>query len=317
VSRPGYPYAEQQWADERAPGAPGTTTAAPEFTDSQPAPTTRNRVDAWMDVEFSFFGKKVRRRTVALWLLRWPAFFGMFFIARAVLTGNGAVLNADEADVLGTSSEINLIMMLLVTPMITITGQHWFQSLRRWYGVMFGLTALTDAANAAITTSFAGGVLGRLSGHVFLIVGFTMVALLIPLVATGNNWAQRRLGRYWKPLHKLTYVVWGLLWLHLALLEGLGFQSGANGSGNCPPCDGIPVMHQRLYQLTEASLFLLVVRLPPVKRWIVAQQRAGQQWLVYVALTPLFLLFMLGFTFIINEEIFKGGFALQLKQTDE
>lgn len=313
MSRPGtgLPYAEEEWPD-------GWPVETPDRPVAQRTPSIRrNRVDAWMDQEFLFLGRSIKRKTVALWLFRWPAFLGMFFIARAVITGNGAVLNADEADVLGTSSEINLVMMLLVTPMITVTGQHWFQSLRRWYGVMFGLTALTDAINAAITTSFAGGVFGRLAGHIFLVVGFTMVALLIPLIATGNNWAQRKLGRYWKSLHKLTYVIWGLLWVHLALLEGFGFQSGANGSGNCPPCDGVPIMHQRMYQLTEVSLFLLVVRLPPVKRWIAGQEKNGQQWLVYVALTPLFLLFILGFTFIINEEIFKGGFALQLKQTDE
>lgn len=267
-----------------------------------------------MDQEFMFLGRGVKRQSVVIWMLRIPAFLGMFFIARAVLTGNGGVLNSDEADVLGTSSEINLIVTLLITPMITITGQHWFTSLRRWYGVMFGLTALTDAINAAITTEFAGGVFGRLAGHSFLLVGFTMVCLLVPLIATGNNWAQRKLGRYWKPLHKLTYVIWGLLWLHLALLEGFGFQTGTNGPGSCPPCDGIPVMHQRLYQLTEVSLFLLVLRLPPVKRWIAAQQKAGQQWLVYVAITPLFLLFILGFAFMLNEEINRGIAALQLQQ---
>lgn len=315
MSRPGsrLRYADEDWPDEWPAQVPGQAGQK-----GGPRPSSRrNRVDAWMDQEFSFLGRRVKRQTVALWLLRWPAFLGMFFILRAVLTGNGAVLNADEADTLGTSSEINLILMLLVTPMITVTGQHWFKPLRRWYGVMFGLTALTDAVNAAITTSFAGGVFGRLAGHIFLVVGFIMVALLIPLIATGNNWAQKKLGRYWKKLHKLTYVIWGLLWLHLAILEGFGYQSGTNGSGNCPPCDGIPIMHQRMYQLTEVSLLLLVLRLPPVKRWIEAQHKAGQQWLVYVAITPLFLLFILGLTFIINEEIFKGGFALQLKQTDE
>jgi DMSO/TMAO reductase YedYZ heme-binding membrane subunit len=317
VSRPGsrLPYADEDWPDEWPAQAPEREQPGQKAV---PRPSSRrNRVDAWMDQEVMLLGHSVKRQTICLWLLRWPAFFGIFFIARAVLTGNGAVLNADEADTLGTSSEINLIVMLLVTPMITITGQHWFKPLRRWYGVMFGLTALTDAANAAITTSFAGGVFGRLAGHIFLVIGFIMVALLLPLIATGNNWAQRKLGRYWKPLHKLTYVIWGLLWLHLAILEGFGYQTGPNGSGNCPPCDGIPIMHQRMYQLTEVSLFLLVLRLPPVKRWIEAQQKAGQQWLVYVAITPLFLLFILGFTFIVNEEIFKGGFALQLKQTDE
>jgi DMSO/TMAO reductase YedYZ heme-binding membrane subunit len=308
-------YADDQWPDapDETPQAPAAGVKAREPR----ASTKRNRADAWMDQDIMILGRAIKRQTIAIWALRLPAFFGWFFILHPVLTANGPVLNADEADVLGTQSEINLILCLLITPLITITGQHWFASLRRWYGVMFGLTALSDATTAAITTQFAGGVFGRLAGHSFLLVGFTMVCLLLPLIATGNPWAQRKLGRYWKALHKLTYVIWGLLWLHLALLEGLGFQMGTNGSGNCPPCDGDPIMHQRLYQLTEVSLFLLILRLPPVKRWIAAQQKAGQQWLVYVAITPLFLLFMLGFTFILNEEFFKGGFALRNLQTTE
>jgi hypothetical protein len=43
-----------------------------------------------------------------------------------------------------------------------------------------------------------------------------------------------------------------------------------------------------------------------VKRWIVARQKEGRNWLVYVTVAPLFLLFVFGFTFILNEEFFKG-----------
>jgi hypothetical protein len=49
-----------------------------------------------------------------------------------------------------------------------------------------------------------------------------------------------------------------------------------------------------------------VLRLPPVKRWIAARQKEGRNWLVWAAVVPLFTLFVLGFIFIINEEIFKG-----------
>lgn len=312
MSRPGarLRYAEDDWRDE-------WPAEAAERQDAPRTTTKRNRADAWMDQEFTFLGKNIKRQTAVLFFLRIPAFAGMFFIARDIFAANGPVLNADEADVLGTSSEINLMITLLITPMVTVTGQRWFVPLRRWYGVMFGLTAVTDATTAAITTDFAGGVFGRLAGHSFLVVGLTMACLLVPLIATGNSWAQRKLGRYWKPLHKLTYVIWGLLWLHLALLEGLGFQTGTNGSGNCPPCDGDPIMHQRMYQLTEMSLLLLVLRLPPVKRWIAEKQKAGEQWLVYTAVLPLFLLFMVGFTYIVNEEIFKGTFAIRGLQTNE
>jgi DMSO/TMAO reductase YedYZ heme-binding membrane subunit len=128
--------------------------------------------------------------------------------------------------------------------------------------------------------------------------------LVVPLLLTGNPWAQRKLGRYWKRLHRLIYVIWALLACHLMLLEGFGFESGQNGSGFAG--DGDPVFHQRFYQYSACSLFLLVLRVPPVKRWIAARQKEGRGWLVWVTIAPLFALFVLGFIFIINEEIFKG-----------
>ena len=115
---------------------------------------------------------------------------------------------------------------------------------------------------------------------------------------------QRKLGRYWKRLQQLTYAIWGLLAAHLILLEGIGFERGDNGSGFAG--DGDAIFHQRLYQYSACSLFLLILRLPPVKRWIVARQREGRNWLVYLTITPIFALFVFGFIFILNEEIFKG-----------
>jgi DMSO/TMAO reductase YedYZ heme-binding membrane subunit len=188
--------------------------------------------------------------------------------------------------------------------MVTLTGQRWFVPLRRWYGIMMAFTAFGDALAAGITDNFAGGVFGRLAGHVFELMGFMMVLLLIPLLITGNPWAQRKLGKYWKVLHRLTYAIWALLAFHLILLEGLGFESGQNGSGFAG--DGDPIFHQRFYQYSAASLFLLLLRLPPVKRWIAARQQEGRNWLVWVTIAPIFALFLVAMIFIVNEEIFKG-----------
>ena len=274
-----------------------------------------NPVDAWMDAETRFLGRDVKRQTLWLWALRMLAFVPLVFMSPAIFTLDSAVFAGVEADVFGTGSMMLLMLTLLISPLSTITRQRWFVPLRRWYGVMFAVTAFTDATAASITTNFAGGVFGRLAGHSFLLAGFTMIVLLIPLFLTGNNLAQRWLGRYWKVLHKLTYVIWGLLFLHLALLEGLGFQHGTNGPSNA--VDGNPIMHQRVYQLTACSIFLLVFRLPPVKRWVTEQQRAGREWKVYLAVTPLALLFVLGFAFMLNEEIAKGTGAFLLHAEDD
>lgn len=280
------------------------------------APKVRaTSVDAWMDTEVRLLGTYVKRRVIALCVLGAPAFLPIFFASRAIITRNGAALDASEADVLGSGSEILLLCTLLVTPLVTATRQRWFVPLRRWYGILMACTAFTDAIVAAITTSFAGGVFGRLAGHTFLLVGFVNVMVLVPLFLTANHTAQRWLGRYWKPLHRLTYVVWGLLVLHLVLLAGLGFQQGTNGPSS--GVDGTPVFHQRAYQILACSLFPFVLRLPPVKRWVEAKHKQGRGIVVFWAVLPMVLLFLLGFAYIVHEEIVKGQALFSLSTGDD
>jgi methionine sulfoxide reductase heme-binding subunit len=273
---------------------------------SEPLKADKSRLDEWMEVTFKFGGSKIKRKAVALVILGAPALIPFFLMMPAYLTVNQNTIGVSVDDTLGTGAALCLFACLLVTPMSTITGQRWFVPLRRWYGIMMGCTALGDAISAGITDNFAGGVVGRLAGHVFELMGLMMAMIVIPLLLTGNPWAQRKLGKYWKRLHRLIYVIWGLLFLHLLLLEGAGFQPGATTNGSGFPGDGDPIFHQRLYQFGACSLFLFTLRLPPVKRWIVARQREDRNWLVYVTVAPLFVLFVLGFSYLVNEEFFKG-----------
>jgi sulfoxide reductase heme-binding subunit YedZ len=270
-----------------------------------PPRKTRSAVDAWMEQGLRLTGWPISRRKVALVLLGAPALLPVTFMAPAIITANTSTMNSSVADVLGTGGEALLLLTLLITPMVTVTRQRWFIPLRRWYGILFAITVITDATIASITTDFAGGVIGRLAGHTFLLIGFTMVLLSIPLLAIANGPALRWLGRYWKPLQRLTYVIWALLFVHLALLFGFGIGTGESS-------DGDPIFHQRLFQLAACSIPLLILRLPPIRRWVVRQQQAGRQLVVYILLMPFVLLFALGFCFIVNEEIFKGVAAFSL-----
>jgi hypothetical protein len=104
--------------------------------------------------------------------------------------------------------------------------------------------------------------------------------------------------------------VWALLLVHLALLEGVGFQRGLNGSGHGP--DGLGPFHQRLYQLAACSVFLLMLRLPSVKRWVADKQSQDKQRVIWLAVAPLIALSLLAFAFIVHEELFKGVALLRL-----
>lgn len=265
------------------------------------SPKRGKRVDDWMEVEFKFGGSRIKRKVVALVLLGGPGVVPLFFCLPALLTVNHNTFQIAVDDVLGTGAELSLFLCLLVSPLITLTGQRWFFPLRRWYGIMMACDGLGDATAAGIFDNFSGGFFAKLTEHTFTLVGLLMVMLVIPLLLTGNNWAQRKLGRYWKTLHKLIYVIWGLLAIHQLTL--FGFQPGiqVGGAG-----DGDIVFHQRFYQYSACSIFLLTLRLPPIKRWIAARQSEGRNWLVNLAVLPIFALFVFGMIFIINEEIFKG-----------
>jgi DMSO/TMAO reductase YedYZ heme-binding membrane subunit len=164
---------------------------------------------------------------------------------------------------------------------------------------MFAVVGLADSVTASITGDFAGGVVGRVAGHTFLVTGFLIILLALPVLVTANTPAQRTLGRYWKRVQRVTYVIWGMVVLHLLLLDGFGPFGGPQG-------DGAPVFHQRFYQAMVISFPLVILRLPPVRRWITEQRAAGQQWKVWTAVMPLAALYVLGFAFLINEEIFTG-----------
>ena len=276
-------------------------------TGRQAQPVRSRSVDSWMSEDLVFSAGSIKKQSIALFLLRLPAFIPLIFVLRGWLSLNAKeVLTNTEADVLGTGGEICFFIAVSITPLITVTGQRWFAPLRRWYGIMFAVIGIADASTAAITTDFAGGVFGRLAGHTFLITGFLVVLIALPLLATANTPAQRKLGRYWKRLQRMTYLIWAFIVLHLLLLDGFTPFGGSQG-------DGDPIFHQRFYQAVAISIPLVILRLPPVKSWITDQRRAGQQAKVWLTVMPLAVLFLIGFAFIINEEIFTGTMAITLR----
>lgn len=262
---------------------------------------------AWRTESLSFSAGTIRKQSLILILLRLPAFIPMLFMLRGWFSLNqDLVLTKTEADVLGTGGEICFFIAVSITPIITLTGQQWIAPLRRWYGIMFAVIGIADATTAAITTEFAGGVIGRLAGHTFLLSGLFIVLLALPLLATANTPAQRKLGRYWKTLQKTTYVIWGFIVLHLLLLDGFGTFGAADG-------DGDPFMHQRFYQSVAISIPLVVLRLPAVRRWILDKRAEGKGWQVWWTLAPLIALYAIGMFYIINEEIFTGTMILTIR----
>ena len=203
-----------------------------------------------------------------------------------------ANVSASTADVLGTSTFLIFILMLAVTPIETMTGWRWHVVLRRDYGIAMFATAAFDLTLAAISTgdTFPGTVLTHIGGHTFLLAGTLSTLLLIPLVATANRPAQRWLGRHWKAIQRLTYVVWGTVLLHLLLLFGLSTIF--------------------LYAVA-VSIPLAVIRIPSVRHWWTSARRTGSRRVARaVAAVALVAVFSAGFVPLASELAQKGFAAV-------
>jgi DMSO/TMAO reductase YedYZ heme-binding membrane subunit len=259
-----------------------------------------------MGEDFIFSALVIKKQSLILLLLRLLAFIPWIFVARGWFSLNEKdSLTNTEADILGTGGEIAFFLAVSITPLITVTGARWFAPLRRWYGIMFALIGISDATTAAISTDFAGGVFGRLAGHTFLVTGLFIVLMAIPVLATANTPAQRRLGKHWKSIQRVTYALWALIVIHLLLLDGFKPFGASEG-------DGDPVFHQRFYQAVAISLPLVILRLPPVKRWCISKRADGQQWKVWLLVAVIGVPYVVGMIYIINEEIFTGMMCLTM-----
>ena len=119
-------------------------------------------------------------------------------------------------DTLGKTAINMVLITLLVTPVREIAGNANLIRLRR----MLGLFAFFYALMHFIVYA---GPFQELSWYAiakdilkrpFITVGFLAFLLLLPLVITSTNKMMRRLGRRWRTLHRLIYLIAMLAVLH-------------------------------------------------------------------------------------------------------
>ena len=244
------------------------------------------------------------RTTVALWTVRSLLLIPLVLMGPELLAGVTrrpdavAHLSTSTADVLGTSTFLAFVLMLTISPVQVVTGWRWHVPLRRDFGIGMFAIATLDLALAALTTddTFHGGFFDRVGGHTFLFVGTLSTLLLVPLALTANRRAQRVLGHNWKRLHRITYVVWGLILLHLLLLFGF---------------------HDLFVDALMLSVPLVALRLPFVRRfWVRARWAGHHRLLRAVGATLLVTCFAIGVAPFVNELAVKGTAAFHQQPID-
>ena len=143
-----------------------------------------------------------------------------------------------------------LVASLACTPLHTFLGLRMALKIRRDLG-LFGF--LYIALHLLVFSALDLGLDGRLivnaiSQKVFVLAGMASFALMIPLAITSTKGWQRRLGKRWKPLHKLVYLALPIAALHYVWLVKADIRA--------------PLAYAAIIGL------LLLARVPAVRNWI-------------------------------------------------
>lgn len=103
-----------------------------------------------------------------------------------------------------------------MTPLRRLTKWNWLAKHRRTLGlVAFGYACLHLSMYIGLDMFFdVGDIVEDVAEHLYITVGMLAFLLMIPLAATSTKNAIRRLGRRWKRLHTLVWVVAALGTVH-------------------------------------------------------------------------------------------------------
>lgn len=161
-----------------------------------------------------------------LWVLLSLPALGMF----SALTGDDARAFHGLLHPTGEFAARFMIISMMATPLMMMFRTHkwprWLVKNRRYFGVAaFGYAALHTVVYVVDE-----GTLARILGEVtdfYIWTGWLAFLVFIPLAATSNDWALRKLGTAWKPLQRWTYAAAVLTLLHWASLHNWGGWTGA------------------------------------------------------------------------------------------
>ena len=116
---------------------------------------------------------------------------------------------------------MRLMVLVLISTPLARNGWSRLARYRRMLGLyvwFYATLHLLVFAQVYIGWS-AEVLLEELTERPYVMVGFAAWLILVPLGITSAHTIRRRMGRHWKSLHKLTYAVAVLGWLHLLWLS--------------------------------------------------------------------------------------------------
>ena len=109
-----------------------------------------------------------------------------------------------------------LVLSLAITPVVMLTGWKLIMPWRRIFGV-YAFVYVALHLSVFVWLDYGLNIQFIIEGIIeqnFVLVGFLAFLLLIPLAITSNKWSMKRLGKKWKSLHKLVFVIIILALIH-------------------------------------------------------------------------------------------------------
>lgn len=109
-----------------------------------------------------------------------------------------------------------LLIGLAITPLRRLTGWQAIGRLRRMIGLFAFFYASLHLLVYVVFDHFfdVAAIWLDVAKHPYILLGMLAYLLLLPLALTSTNGMMRRLGKRWKPLHRLVYLVAVLAVLH-------------------------------------------------------------------------------------------------------
>lgn len=112
-----------------------------------------------------------------------------------------------------------LVITLAMTPLRDWFNAPWLIQLRRMLGLFGFFYVLLHFLTWLLLDQglYWPGILVDIGKRPFITIGFAALLMLIPLAVTSTNGMMRRLGKRWKSLHRLVYLivplgVWHYYW---------------------------------------------------------------------------------------------------------
>lgn len=154
----------------------------------------------------------------AIWLC------ALTIIARLLWLGLNNQLGPDPGkdltDSFGLWALRFLLMTLCMRPLFDLSGKAVFLQVRRLLGLFTWFFATMHFAAGlfyVIGISYPE-IVKALAEKTYVVLGFAAWCLLVPLGVTSNRFAQRKLGRRWRQLHRLIYPAALIACLHFLWL---------------------------------------------------------------------------------------------------